>query len=106
MWVYRLGCARTRAMARHLVTHGHVLINNERLTILSLGDTVTVREAVRRIPGVEAEIASGRPIPSVVRTNVLLWTSAPAAPTRAHPTPDLREDMIVEFYSRGHSIPT
>jgi small subunit ribosomal protein S4 len=33
--VYRLGFAKTRPMARQLVSHGHVLVNDKRITIPS-----------------------------------------------------------------------
>ena len=101
--VYRLGLARTRPMARQLVTHGHVLVNNERMTIPSyqvrVGDTVTVRERARQIPVVQEEMASGRPVPPwLERTD--LTGRVIELPRRENIDPDIREDMIVEFYSR------
>lgn len=42
--VYRLGFAKTRFMARQLVSHGHIFVNGKRLTIPSyevkVGDTI------------------------------------------------------------------
>ncbi|MFZ2594043.1 MAG: 30S ribosomal protein S4 [Minisyncoccia bacterium] len=46
--VYRLGLAKTRRMARQLVSHGHIVINGVRSTIpshaLKVGDVLTLRE--------------------------------------------------------------
>jgi small subunit ribosomal protein S4 len=46
--VYRIGLAETRAMARQMVSHGHIMVNGRRLNISSypvkLGDLISVRE--------------------------------------------------------------
>ncbi len=46
--VYRLGLAKTRAFARQMVSHGHILVNGRRITIpshkVSVGDVIGVRE--------------------------------------------------------------
>ncbi|MBU1046279.1 30S ribosomal protein S4 [Patescibacteria group bacterium] len=46
--VYRLGIAPTRAMARQLVSHGHIMVNGKRLSIAShktkVGDIISIRE--------------------------------------------------------------
>ncbi|ETB63787.1 TPA: 30S ribosomal protein S4 [Candidatus Nomurabacteria bacterium] len=45
--VYRLGIASTRRLARQLVSHGHILVNNKKITVPSMhvriGDTISVR---------------------------------------------------------------
>ena len=46
--VYRLGIAPTRAMARQLVSHGHIVVNGRKLSIAShktrVGDKVGIRK--------------------------------------------------------------
>ncbi|MBP6949118.1 MAG: 30S ribosomal protein S4 [Candidatus Pacebacteria bacterium] len=46
--VYRAGFANTRALARQLVSHGHILVNGRRINIASyqvkIGDVVSIRE--------------------------------------------------------------
>ncbi len=46
--VYRLGLAKTRLMARQVVSHGHIVVNGKRSTIpsqkIAKGDVITVRE--------------------------------------------------------------
>lgn len=46
--VFRMGLAKSRALARQIVSHGHILVNGKKLNIAShkvrIGDTVSVRE--------------------------------------------------------------
>jgi len=46
--VYRLGIAPTRAMARQMVSHGHILLNGRKVTIPScevkVGDEISIRK--------------------------------------------------------------
>jgi small subunit ribosomal protein S4 len=46
--VFRAGFANTRALARQLVSHGHILVNGRRNTIAShqvkVGDAISIRE--------------------------------------------------------------
>lgn len=46
--VYRAGFANTRALARQLVSHGHILVNSRRINIAShqvkVGDVIAIRE--------------------------------------------------------------
>lgn len=50
--VFRSGLASSRALARQMVSHGHITINGRKVTIPSYrvrqGDTVSVREGSRR----------------------------------------------------------
>ncbi len=46
--VFRAGFANTRALARQMVSHGHIIVNGRRINIAShqvkVGDTVAIRE--------------------------------------------------------------
>lgn len=46
--VFRMGLASSRALARQLVSHGHILVNGRRLSIAShktkVGDVISIRE--------------------------------------------------------------
>ncbi len=46
--VYRLGLAPTRAMARQMVSHGHIFVNGKRISIAShktrVGDKIQIRK--------------------------------------------------------------
>lgn len=49
--VYRMGFARTRSIARQIVSHGHITVGGRRVTIPSYrvkpGDVISVREGSR-----------------------------------------------------------
>jgi len=46
--VFRMGLAKNRALARQIVSHGHILVNGKKLNIAShkvrVGDVVSIRE--------------------------------------------------------------
>lgn len=52
--VYRLGLGHTRALARQIVAHGHILVNGRKVTIPSFhvkqGDILGIREGSRNKP--------------------------------------------------------
>jgi len=52
--VYRLGLAKTRRLARQLVSHGHITVNGKRLTVPSYqarpNDAIAVREGSKQSP--------------------------------------------------------
>ncbi|MCK5022099.1 MAG: 30S ribosomal protein S4 [Candidatus Pacebacteria bacterium] len=58
--VYRLGLAPTRAMARQLVSHGHIMVNDRRVSIassqLKVGDKINIRkESLNKVVFAELE---------------------------------------------------
>lgn len=102
--VYRLGFARTRPMARQLVSHGHILVNHRRVNIPSYrvapGDTVQLTEKATDIPVVREEMET-----SLVRLPSWLMREGSlgrviGTPKREEIDPDIAEHLIVEFYSR------
>ena len=54
--VYRLGFVRTRPMARQMVNHGHILVNDRKVNVPSyrvqVGDVMTLTPRAREMPGV------------------------------------------------------
>src|SRR3989339_302056 len=54
--IYRLGFAKSRFMARQLVSHGHVFINNKKVTIPSFhvkeGDVVSISPKIQKNPDI------------------------------------------------------
>ena len=102
--VYRLGFGRTRPMARQMVNHGHILVNDRKVNIPSyrvkVGDVITLTPRAREMPGVQEGLA-------VPPAHLPAWlTRADASgcvinlPRREDVEADIREDWIVEFYSR------
>lgn len=55
--VYRLGFARTRPMARQLVSHGHIQVNGRRVNIpsylIKAGDEIALTQKVLQTTGVQ-----------------------------------------------------
>ncbi|MES4786723.1 MAG: 30S ribosomal protein S4, partial [Nitrospiraceae bacterium] len=101
--VYRLSFARTRAMARQLVGHGHVLVNGKRVTVPSYtvqeGDMITLEDEAWNMPLVQQELQQGRSLPSWLTREDRIGRVI-GTPRREEIDPDIREDLIVEFYSR------
>ena len=105
--VYSLGFAASRAQARQLVRHGHILLDGKKANIPSLrttmGQTVTIKEGSRKNPFVRAsvETAGGRGIPSWLQLDSENFEGKILAlPTREDIKLPVQEQLIVELYSR------
>lgn len=63
--VFRLGFSRTRLMARHLVSHSHVLVDGRRMDkpsyLVSPGETIALTPTALQIPEVRDELKAHRP---------------------------------------------
>ncbi len=105
--VYRLGFASDHAEARQLVRHGHFLINGKKVDVPSFlcrsNDAVTVREGSRKIARVQESLAA------VERRGVPKWLlldkesflgKLVALPSREDLTMPMREQLVIELYSR------
>ncbi|MCL4359893.1 30S ribosomal protein S4 [Patescibacteria group bacterium] len=102
--IYRLGLAPTRAAARQLVSHGHVLVNGQKLTIASYmtkpEDVVTLTTKAMEIPAVKTLLAT-----DTVKIPEWIMRKGPVGkivrlPVRTDITEDINVQLIVEFYSR------
>lgn len=104
---YRLGFAATRSDARQLVRHKHVLVNGKKVSVPSYlvrpNDTITIREKSRQ----KGRITTA--LEGVERRGVPEWLSLDKAaftgkvvspPVREAITLPIKEQLIVEFYSR------
>lgn len=102
--VYRLQFAPTRAAARQQVTHGHVLVNNERLTIPSHqvkpDDTITLNNKGMNVSSTKKILEEKNPlIPAWLERKAVVGRLI-KAPERSDMNLDINEQLIVEFYSR------
>ena len=102
--VYRLGFARTRPMARQLVSHGHVRVDDKRVDIpsyiLKPGAVITLDPTALRMPVVQEELKTSRgPLPSWLERDGNAGRVM-GFPRREDSDADIREDLIVEFYAR------
>ena len=105
--VYRLGMATSRSQARQLVSHGHVLLNERRMSIPSslvrAGDTITVKERKNTKDLVRRLLAdnSGRPVPPWLEmSRDEMIGSVQALPTRDIIPTIAEEQLVIEFYSK------
>jgi small subunit ribosomal protein S4 len=101
--IYRLGFARTRPMARQLVSHGHVLVDGKRVNIPSyLAEpemTITLSPEAAKMPTVVEEMGAGRPIPAWLERKGTEGR-VQSLPTRSDVDVPVDESLIVTFYSR------
>jgi small subunit ribosomal protein S4 len=105
--VYRLGLADSRAQARQLVQHGHIIVNGRKTDIPSYlvksEDTLAVRPESRRLPYFRQrrDLLGQREVPAWLSMNEdELSGRVLAIPTRQEIDTPIDEQMIVEFYSR------
>ncbi len=100
--VYRMGFAPTRRAARQLVSHRHILLNGKKCdipsTMVSLKDTIEVKEKSRTLPIVNSgEII--KPLPFVQVSADKKGTYL-RYPERNELNPDINETYVVEWYTR------
>jgi small subunit ribosomal protein S4 len=105
--VFRMGFAKTRSDARQLVRHNHVLVNGRRCNIPSYlvkaGDEVTLRDRSKNLVRVEAALEYAKSLETVPWIEVdsdKRLGKVKTLPTRESITIPIREQLIVEFYSR------
>ncbi len=101
--VYRLGWARTRPMARQLVSHGHVRVNGRRVNIPSYlvrpGEQIAISATAAAMPTVQEELGAHRPLPRWLDRDEA-GGRVLALPTREDVELPIDEGRIVAFYSR------
>ena len=105
--VYRAGFAKSRDMARQLVTHGHFTVNGQKVNIpsyrVSPNDIVEVRQSSRELtPFVVAHAEIGeRTVPAwleVIPSQMRILVHS--LPARAVIDTPVQEQLIVELYSK------
>jgi small subunit ribosomal protein S4 len=105
--VYRLGFAASRDEARQTVRHNHIWVNGARVNIPSYrvrpGDEISVAEKARDLTVVKAAIISSArvEVPAWLQVDVeKLQGKVLALPTRDQIDLPVREQLIVELYSK------
>lgn len=102
--VYRLGLAPTRGFSRQIVSHGHVLINGQKVSIpsylVSPDEVITLKPKALAMPPVQKLLED-----KTWKTPEWLERQGPAGkvvrlPVRTDVTEDINEQLIVEYYSR------
>ena len=103
--VYRLGIAPTRRAARQMVTHKHIVVNDNITNIpsysLKIGDVVSVREKSKSLEMVGASLAASSQESDWLEWNVDTMTGKVLAlPEREQIPENIKEQLIVELYSK------
>jgi small subunit ribosomal protein S4 len=105
--VFHLGFANTRAGARQMVCHGHVIVNGRKASIpsyaLKVNDVVSVKNnnVSRQLATKGLEVAASRAVPDWLSLNKEeLKGTVMRIPTRDEIQPIANEQAVVEFYSR------
>lgn len=105
--VYHLGFANTRAAARQMVSHGHVLVNGRKVNVpsfsLKVNNVVEVKNnnVSRQLATKNLEIATSRSVPDWLLLNKDEFKgTVMRIPTRDEIQPIANEQAVVEFYSR------
>jgi len=105
--VYSLGFAASRAQARQLVRHGHVLVDGKKVSIPSYqvkaNESVVVKEGSRKNPMIRSsvETARGRGVPEWLELDAENVSGRVLRlPSREDIKLPIQEQLIVELYSR------
>ncbi len=105
--VYRLGFATSRAEARQLVRHGHILVAGKKVNIPSYqvvpGQDVVIREKDRQNPAIlrSLDLTGGRSVPPWLQlVRETMSGKVISAPKREDVNFPIQEQMVVELYSK------
>jgi len=103
--VFRMGLSNSRSGARQLVSHRHITVNGEILNIpsyqLKAGDVIGVREKSKSLVVIENSIASSSTVFEWLTWNNDTKTGTfVAAPERLQIPENIKEQLIVELYSK------
>ena len=106
--VYRLGFALSRRQARQFVRHGHVSVNGKKVDIPSfqvkVGDEVSVREKSINNVHIQSSFQTsggrGRPGWLEIGNADKLLGRVTSLPRREDIDPEIKEQLIVELYSK------
>ena len=103
--VYRLGFAATRRQARQLVNHGHIVVDGKKVDIPSYtvkpGQTIALKETSKNLQIVKEALEN-----TVARLGFVSYDDVKGVgtyvrlPERSEILPEIRENLIVEFYNR------
>ncbi len=106
--IYRAGFAPSRPAARQLVTHGHFMLNGRRVDIPSIrvkaGDEIVARphsannSYFQRLDEVSPSAETSLSWMKVNRKKLAVTVTG--QPTRDEAEPEIKEQLIVEYYSR------
>lgn len=102
--IYRLGFVPSRSVARQLVRHGHVLVDNKKVDIPSYqvkpGQLISLTPKALKMEVVKKSLAEKeRKIPEWLQRKAAIGKMV-HLPEKEEIDTDINESLIIEFYSR------
>ena len=102
--VYRFGIAPSRSAARQFVTHKHITVNGEVVNIpsyqLKAGDKVAVREKSKTLSAITDSLKSRSTYDWLIWNDEQMSGTFNSVPERIQIPEDIKEQLIVELYSK------
>ena len=103
--IFRAGLASTRKQSRQIVTHGHVLVNGRKVDIpsylLKAGDVVSVKARSADFLKTVLEMIDVACAPAWMTIDKEgLKLTFDRVPEREEIDPELKEQLVIEFYSK------
>lgn len=105
--IYRLGLAKTRQLARQIVSHGHICVNGKRISIPShrvrVNDVISVREGSKQT-GLFVQIAEtheSAQVPAWLALDIKKLSATVTGLPVYNPAETLFDpEQVMEYYSR------
>ncbi|OGE64160.1 30S ribosomal protein S4 [Candidatus Daviesbacteria bacterium RIFCSPLOWO2_02_FULL_36_8] len=101
--VYRLGFSPSRAGARQYVSHGHVKVDDKKVTIpsykVTIGQTIAISDQMRDNTQVKKSLEVSTTLPEWLERSATVGKVL-RIPNREEMEQSVDEQLIVEFYSR------
>jgi small subunit ribosomal protein S4 len=102
--VYRMGISPSRSGARQLVSHRHITVNGNVVNVpsytVNAGDVIAVREKSKSLEAITNAIGSGNAYPWIEFNPSLLQGKFISVPERSQIPENIKEQLIVELYSK------
>lgn len=103
--IYRMGIGSSRAECRQIVNHGQICVNGKRVTIASyrvnVGDVITIKENKQELEMFKDLKGMKIVMPKWLEFNTETLTGKILAlPEREDIDTDIKEQLIIELYSR------
>lgn len=103
--VYRMGVSNSRAGARQLVSHKHIMVNGEIVNIpsyhLRSGDKISIREKSKSLSVISSALgASNMKFDWLTWDNNSMTGTFISAPHREQIPENIKEQLIVELYNK------
>ncbi len=101
--VYRLGFAKSRNFARQLVGHGHIKVNDKKVSIpsyqINIDQTIAISDKLRDNTQIKKSLEEGTTLPEWLERRATIGRIL-RFPKREEMEQSINEQLIVEYYSR------